>query len=98
MSSFFCREERVEKATEPSLEGSEAIEKMLDDTAGWSSLVAREAHNLEVGGSNPPPATISSFEIFLFTDISQPKRRKAFTEKGLKWLRRHSTWQGSSIG
>ena len=26
--------------------------------AGWSSLVAREAHNLEVGGSNPPPATI----------------------------------------
>src|SRR5262245_40382367 len=25
--------------------------------AGWSSQVAREAHNLEVGGSNPPPAT-----------------------------------------
>ena len=26
--------------------------------AGWSSLVARRAHNPEVGGSNPPPATI----------------------------------------
>src|SRR6266480_1062924 len=26
--------------------------------AGWSSLVAREAHNLEVVGSNPTPATI----------------------------------------
>ena len=25
--------------------------------AGWSSLVARRAHNPEVGGSNPPPAT-----------------------------------------
>ena len=25
--------------------------------AGWSSLVARKAHNLEVGGSNPSPAT-----------------------------------------
>ena len=25
--------------------------------AGWSSLVAREAHNLEVAGSNPAPAT-----------------------------------------
>ena len=25
--------------------------------AGWSSLVAREAHNLEVVGSNPTPAT-----------------------------------------
>ena len=24
--------------------------------AGWSSLVAREAHNLEVAGSNPVPA------------------------------------------
>ena len=28
------------------------------DSAGWSSLVARRAHNPEVGGSNPPPATI----------------------------------------
>ena len=25
--------------------------------AGWSSLVARWAHNPKVGGSNPPPAT-----------------------------------------
>ena len=28
--------------------------------AGWSSLVARRAHNPKVGGSNPPPATIES--------------------------------------
>ena len=27
------------------------------DAAGWSSLVARWAHNPKVGGSNPPPAT-----------------------------------------
>ena len=27
------------------------------NTAGWSSLVARQAHNLKVGGSNPSPAT-----------------------------------------
>ena len=26
-------------------------------TAGWSSLVARQAHNLKVAGSNPAPAT-----------------------------------------
>ena len=25
--------------------------------AGWSSLVARRAHNPEAGGSNPSPAT-----------------------------------------
>ena len=30
---------------------------MRPDSAGWSSLVARRAHNPEVGGSNPPPAT-----------------------------------------
>src|SRR5271165_732647 len=28
-----------------------------DHPAGWSSLVARWAHNPKVGGSNPPPAT-----------------------------------------
>jgi hypothetical protein len=27
--------------------------------AGWSSLVARQAHNLKVAGSNPAPATKS---------------------------------------
>ena len=28
-----------------------------NNNAGWSSLEARRAHNPEVGGSNPPPAT-----------------------------------------
>ena len=31
-----------------------------DHDAGWSSPVAREAHNLEVAGSNPVPATCFS--------------------------------------
>jgi hypothetical protein len=30
---------------------------VYDQNAGWSSLVARWAHNPKVGGSNPPPAT-----------------------------------------
>jgi hypothetical protein len=34
--------------------------------AGWSSLVARQAHNLKVLGSNPNPATI--FGAFLETE------------------------------
>ena len=38
--------------------------------AGWSSLVARRAHNPEVGGSNPSPATVKkpvNFDgLFLF--------------------------------
>src|SRR5208337_4024561 len=37
------------------------FDRMLPDgydrCAGWSSLVARWAHNPKVGGSNPPPAT-----------------------------------------
>ena len=35
---------------------------VYDRSAGWSSLVARWAHNPKVGGSNPPPATIYGFE------------------------------------
>ena len=33
------------------------IKKKLSFIAGWSSLVARQAHNLKVVGSNPTPAT-----------------------------------------
>ena len=33
-------------------------ERLFSYIAGWSSLVARRAHNPKVGGSNPPPATI----------------------------------------
>jgi hypothetical protein len=29
---------------------------LLSSVAGWSSLVARQAHNLKVAGSNPAPA------------------------------------------
>jgi hypothetical protein len=39
--------------------------------AGWSSLVARQAHNLKVAGSNPAPATkwFSSRKSFLIDPI-----------------------------
>ena len=30
----------------------------IEGDAGWSSPVARQAHNLKVAGSNPAPATI----------------------------------------
>ena len=29
----------------------------VDNVAGWSSMVARQAHNLKVIGSNPIPAS-----------------------------------------
>ena len=44
------------------------------DIAGWSSLVARRAHNPEVVGSNPAPATktfvarkLNGFRAFLLS-------------------------------
>ena len=33
--------------------------------AGWSSLVARQAHNLKVAGSNPAPAPNSNHQSIL---------------------------------
>ncbi len=41
--------------------------------AGWSSLVARWAHNPKVGGSNPSPATVKTLNFiegfFIFIEI-----------------------------
>ena len=31
--------------------------KFISNNAGWSSLVAHQAHNLKAAGSNPAPAT-----------------------------------------
>ena len=44
--------------------------------AGWSSLVARQAHNLKVVGSNPTPATTEPLEnIDVFKGFSFSGRR-----------------------
>ena len=42
----------------PGLKNTAAID------AGWSSLVARQAHNLKVAGSNPAPATRINENLF----------------------------------
>ena len=56
----------------------------VPDIAGWSSLVARRAHNPEVVGSNPAPATKnlqlgSRKASELFYAFSQLRRRGAET-------------------
>jgi hypothetical protein len=38
--------------------------------AGWSSLVARRAHNPKVVGSNPAPATIAIIRTYIFLGVS----------------------------
>ncbi len=47
-----------------------SVERARVLLAGWSSLVARQAHNLKVVGSNPTPATPSRF--FLSSACSCP--------------------------
>src|SRR5690349_248414 len=53
-----------------------AKQNRLAGTAGWSSPVARQAHNLKVVGSNPTPATKpSSPTIITHALTRQPVRR-----------------------
>ena len=44
-------------------------------SAGWSSLVARQAHNLKVAGSNPAPATNFLEDCCVSSFSFVPKRR-----------------------
>ena len=44
---------RAEKAVDSADWASVSLPPVV---AGWSSLVARQAHNLKVAGSNPAPA------------------------------------------
>ena len=46
--------------------------KIEFNIAGWSSLVARQAHNLKVGGSNPSPATIQILNRDFLLSIRKP--------------------------
>src|SRR6185437_15340192 len=46
----------VRRRNKALLDGRPATDIMTAHDAGWSSPVAREAHNLEVAGSNPVPA------------------------------------------
>jgi hypothetical protein len=52
-----------------------SVPRKQKNNAGWSSPVARQAHNLKVAGSNPAPATKwknslspSGLGLFLYLD------------------------------
>ena len=51
------RRSPVRAASSPSDKFDACSGGCYHHNAGWSSLVARWAHNPKVGGSNPPPAT-----------------------------------------
>ena len=47
----------------PTRDGPFGVSNRCHGAAGWSSPVARQAHNLKVVGSNPTPATTDDAEI-----------------------------------
>src|SRR5947209_3023550 len=53
----FCARKRVASGVIPQHKFDGCSGGCYHQNAGWSSLVARRAHNPKVGGSNPPPAT-----------------------------------------
>ena len=59
--------------------------------AGWSSPVARQAHNLKVGGSNPLPASalvvVRSLRLLeeSFLDVAQVDGGLALCYPGFRW-------------
>src|SRR6478752_4273718 len=55
----FCARERHASGVIPQDKFDACSGGCYHHNAGWSSLVARWAHNPKVGGSNPPPATNS---------------------------------------
>src|SRR5213592_2998107 len=66
-------------ATQPSrptsrVDGFLPIARVLHSDAGWSSQVARRAHNPKVAGSNPAPATEKACKCgpFRFRDSANP--------------------------
>src|SRR5216683_1590063 len=58
--------------------------------AGWSSPVARQAHNLKVVGSNPTPATKSNL-------VAQPRHRKSPSAQRLPSLDARRLASGSGF-
>ena len=85
-------------------------QRQKPDGAGWSSPVARQAHNLKAAGSNPAPATRFTeprskkmLRVFAFIcgagDI-RPHRYRAFKPAGGKTagsLRRRTSPSGSPV-
>ena len=66
---------------------------LLYNIAGWSSLVARWAHNPKVVGSNPAPATIWSRGVAVITSACHAEDREFDSRRD-----RHFFWLHSSVG
>ena len=67
---------------------------IIYNIAGWSSLVARWAHNPKVVGSNPAPATIWSRGVAVITSACHAEDREFDSRRD----RHFFVWLCSSVG
>ena len=69
--------------------------------AGWSSLEARRAHNPEVTGSNPVPATSAQLAQLVEQRTENPRVSGSIPELGILkgiWTNEFEKWDISSGG
>ena len=66
------------------------------NSAGWSSLEARRAHNPKVTGSNPVPATLAQLAQLVEQRTENPRVSGSIPELGI--LRKPEKWDISSVG
>ena len=64
---------------------------------GVEQLVARRAHNPEVGGSSPPPATIKSLEIKRFQGFFLFSNRKVSDRSGERLCTKFGRFEGQNL-
>src|SRR5215472_12000163 len=75
VSGFDCRHGQPTRPSAALIKFDAQLGGCYHRNAGWSSLVARWAHNPKVGGSNPPPATNSTVWFQRVEPISQRTQR-----------------------
>jgi hypothetical protein len=85
---------------EPTINKSRALDPIDPDNAGWSSPVARQAHNLKVAGSNPAPATNLTLHT-RYQPSKTPRRSNArgvllFARLSPAAIRHISRWQNAA--
>jgi hypothetical protein len=70
--------------------GNPALAVSTDFDAGWSSPVARQAHNLKVVGSNPTPATkqkarhVNTLAGFIMCGFGQNRVKRVLPRNAIK--------------
>ena len=87
---------RIQDPSPTSRNRGEAV-NFFSTIAGWSSQVARRAHNPKVEGSNPSPATKKIFTLARFRVHRRRRRSRYSTPRVCSCLADRLKWFGESL-